>query len=96
MQHQSDFQKDLAQNSSTTSTNFHNQDKGVIGNLWGGVKQGAQNLQAENKFNDLTDAQKEYEDIKNNDGALLTGGQKAALGAGALGAGFLATKMRRR
>ncbi len=96
MQHQSDFQKDLAQNSSTTSTNFHNQDKGVIGNLWGGVKQGAQNLQAENKFNDLTDAQKEYEDIKNNDGALLTSGQKAALGAGALGAGFLATKMRRR
>lgn len=96
MQHPSDFQKDLAQNSSTTTTNYHNQDKGIIGNLWGGVKQGVSNLQAENKFNDLTNAQQEYENIKNNEGSLLTGGQKAALGAGALGAGFLATKMRRR
>ena len=93
---QSDFQKDLAQHSSTTTTNYHNQDKGLIGNLWGGLKQGAHNLQAENKFNDLTDAQRDYEEIKNNEGSLLTGGQKAALGAGALGTGFLATKMRRR
>lgn len=94
--HQSDFQKDLAQNVSTTNTDYHNQNKGILGNLWGGVKQGAENLKSENKFNDLTDAQREYEDIKNNDGSFLTGGQKAMLGAGVLGTGYAASKMRRR
>lgn len=53
-------------------------------------------MRAENKFNDLAQAQEEYNNIKNNEGSLLTGGQMAALGAGALGTTALAAKLKRR
>jgi len=88
----SDFQKDLAKNVSSTNTFQHNQNKGLFGNLAQGLGTGLDNVKAENKFNNMTDAQREYEDLKNSDGDILTTGQKimgVALGAGALGAAAL-------
>lgn len=92
----SDFQKDLGHATQTTTTQYHNQDKGLIGNAVDAVKGFAGNMRAENKFNDLTQAQEEYNNIKNNEGSLLTGGQMAALGGGVLGAGLLASRIKRR
>ena len=92
----SDFQKDLAGASSTTNTTYHNQDRGLIGNLSNAASKFSQDIRSENKFNDLTQAQKDYNDIKNNEGSLLSGGQIAGLGAGVLGAGALAAKLKRK
>ena len=92
----SDFQKDLGHAVQTTTTQYHNQDKGLIGNAVDAVKGFAGNMRAENKFNDLAQAQEEYNNIKNNEGSLLTGGQMAALGGGVLGAGLLASSIKRR
>ena len=92
----SDFQKDLGHAVQTTTTQYHNQDKGLIGNAVDAVKGFAGNMRAENKFNDLAQAQEEYNNIKNNEGSLLTGGQMAALGGGVLGAGLLASRIKRR
>lgn len=92
----SDFQKDLGHAAQTTTTQYHNQDKGLIGNAVDAVKGFAGNIRAENKFNDLTQAQEEYNNIKNNEGSLLTAGQMAGLGATVGGAGLLASRLKRR
>lgn len=90
MQHQSDFQKDLSKNISSTNTEFHNQNRGIIGNITHGLGIGVDNIKHENKFQDLADKQDEYNNTLNSEGSLLTSGQKAMLGIG--GAGLLAAK----
>ena len=86
----SDFQKDLAKNVQSTNTEYHNQNRGIIGNLTHGLGMGVDNLRHENKFNDLTDKQNDYNESLNSEGNLLTSGQK--WGAGLAGAGYLAAK----
>lgn len=88
----SDFQKDLANNVSSTNTVHHNQNKGLFGNIAHGLGTGLDNVKAENKFNNLTDAQREYENLKNSEGDILSTGQTIGAGVGALGAGALALK----
>ena len=92
----SDFQKDLGNASVTKHESYHNQDKGILGNAADAVKQFTGNLRAENKFNDMAQAQEDYNKIKDSEGSLLNGGQMAGLGATALGAGIMATKLKRR
>ena len=92
----SDFQKDLGDASETKHTSYHNRNKGIIDNGIDAIKHFTGNLRAENKFNDMAQAQEEYNNIKNSDGSLLTAGQMAGIGATVGGAGLLASRLKRR
>lgn len=78
----SDFQKDLGNLSSTERVDYHNQDKGIIGNISGAINNLTDNVRAENKFNNVAGLQKDYEEAKNAPGELLSTGQM--IGGGAL------------
>lgn len=92
----SDFQKDLSKNVSSTNTEYHNQNRGIVGNIAHGLGMGMDNLKQENKFQDIADKQNEYNEALNNEGNLLTAGQKLGIGATGIGALGLATKFKRR
>ena len=92
----SDFQKDLGNASTTKSIEYHNDNKGLLGNLSNSVNHFTNNMRAENKFNDMAQAQEDYNNLKNSNGELLTAGQKLGLGAAGLGAAAVAAKLRRR
>lgn len=94
--HRTDFQKDLNNAAVTKTAEFHNENKGILGNISNSMNHFKDNLKAENKYNDLSDAQEEYNNIKNSDGRLLTYGQMAGLGGAGLGAIGLAAKFKRR
>lgn len=94
----SDFQKDLAGASQTKTIEAHNQNRGIMGNAQNSLHHFTNNLRAENKFNDLADAQDEYNNIKNSNGRLLSYGQMAGLGGvGLAGVGAMGlSKFKRR
>ena len=92
----SDFQKDLAGASQTKTIDYHNDNKGLLGNLSNSTNHFLHNLKSENKFNAMADAQEKYDNLKNSEGELLTAGQMAGLGAAGVAGLGLAAKLRKR
>lgn len=92
----SDFQKDLGNLSSTERVDYHNQDKGIIGNVSGAINNLTDNLRAENKFNNIAGLQKDYEEAKNAPGELMSTGQMVGGGALLSAAALAKIKSRKR
>lgn len=92
----SDFQKDLGNLSSTERVDYHNQDKGIIGNVTGAINHLTDNVRAENKFNNVAGLQKDYEEAKAAPGELLSTGQMVGGGALLSAAALAKIKSRKR
>lgn len=90
----SDYEKDVAKNSISTDVHDATKPRGFVGNITHSLGTGLDNIKSENKIQDMKDAHEQYLATRDGEGRLLSNGQVLGLGAGVLGTGALAAKLK--